>query len=923
MVDNRRAPRLLGRDSESEALDRLLVQVRGGQSSVLVLRGEPGVGKTALLDYLVERTSGCRVVRAGGVESEMELAYAGLQQLCASMLARLENLPDPQREALSIAFGISGGSAPSRFLVGLAILSLLTEVASEQPLVCLIDDAHWLDRESGHALAFVARRLVTESVALVFAIREPSDEEHLVGLPELLIAGIGDSEARSLLVSTVGGRLDDALLDQIVAETRGNPLALLELPRGLSPAELAGGLGLLDPSALPGRIEQSFVRQLRSLPSETQRLLLVGAAEPVGDASLLWRAAELLGIPTGAGNAAEAAGLIEFGTRVRFRHPLARSAAYRSASLLERQDVHHALAEATDPDIDPDRRAWHRARAARKPDERIARELERSAHRAQSRGGIAAAAAFLERATSLTPDPIRRGERAIAAAQAKLEAGGADAAADLLAAAEMGPLDELQRARVERLRARIAFARRRGKDAPPLLLNAARRLERLDGALARETYLEALGAAIYAGRLADSGGVLEAAEAARRAPSAPEPLRAMDLLLDGLAMRFTNGYAAGLPLLKRAVLEFRRSDSRPDEDIRWLWLACRVAPELWDDAAWGELADRQDQLAHSTGAMTALPVAASGRAGVCVHAGEFAAAARLIEEADAIAEATGSARLMYTSLVLAAWRGDEVPALELIEAGIRDANARGEGRVITLAEYATAVLYNGLGRYDTALTAAQRACEHDDLGLFAWAAVELVEAAARSNQPEAADDAIRKLSERTTASGTDWALGIEARSRALLLDGPAAEALFQEAVARLARTRIAVHLARAHLLYGEWLRRENRRLDARAQLRRSHDMLQRAGATAFAERARRELKATGETVRKRNVETLDDLTAQEAQIAELAGAGSTNREIGAQLFISAATVDWHLRKVFIKLGVRSRRDLGDGLRRAKRSDAQG
>lgn len=923
MGDSRSAARLLGRSTESAALDRLLAQLRIGQSFALVLHGEAGVGKTALLEHVVEKAVGCSVARAGGVESEMELAFAGLHQLCASMLDRLEQLPEPRRDALRVAFGLSAGSAPDRFLVGLATLDLLSEVATQRPLVCLIDDAHWLDRASAQALAIAARRLAGESVALVFAVRERSDDRELNGLPELAIEGIGDGDARRLLASSVGGRLDDAMLERIVAETRGNPLALLELPRGMTPAELAGGFGLPGARPLPGRIEQSFVRRLESLPSDTRRLLLVAAAEPVGDGSLLWRAAELLGLSTDAANAAEAAELIEFGARVRFRHPLVRSAVYRSASSVDRQDVHQALAEATDPETDPDRRAWHRARAARGPDEAIACELERSAARAQRRGGIAATAAFLERAAGLTPDPQRRGARALAAAQAKLEAAAPDAAADLLATAELGPLDELQRARVERLRAQIAFAGRRGKDAPPLLLAAARRLEPLDVALARETYLEALGAAIYAGRLADGCGVREVAEAARMAPPARQPLRAIDLLLDGLATWFIDGYVAALPLLERALLEFRRADHPVEEDTRWLWLACRVAPDLWDDAAWGELAERQDRLAHSAGALTVLPVAASGRAGVCVHAGEFAAASSLIDEADAIAEATGSARLRYTSLVLAAWRGEETPALELIESGIRDATVRGEGRVVALAEYATAVLYNGLGRYDAALAAAHRACEHDDLGLYAWAATELVEAAARSDQPDVAAVALEALAERTHASGTEWALGIEARSRALLLDGPAAEALYRESVERLARTRIAIHLARAQLLYGEWLRRENRRRDAREQLHRCHDMFRDVGATAFAERARRELTATGETVRKRGADTVGELTAQEARVAALAGAGHTNREIGTQLFISPQTVDSHLRKVFVKLGVKSRRELSDALRHAERSAARG
>jgi AAA ATPase domain len=561
---------LRGRATECERLDALLTEVRSGRSATLVMRGDSGVGKTALLDYIVGRASECRVARAAGVESEMELAFAGLQQLCAPMLDRLEHLPGPQRDALRVAFGLRDGEAPERFLVGLAVLSLLSEVAEERPLVCLVDDAQWLDRASVQALAFVARRLMAEPVAVVFAVREPSDEDELLGLPELVVEGIGDRDARLLLASAIRGRLDDQVRDRIVAETGGNPLALLELPRGLTPAELAGGFGLLDARPLANRIEQRFQERVQALPHDTQRLLLTAAAEPVGDVTLLWRAAEQLGVGSEAAAPAEAAGLIGLGARVRFRHPLVRSAAYRVAGPQDRREVHLALAEATDPEVDPDRRAWHRAHAAVGRDEAVAGDLERSAGRAQGRGGGAAAAAFPERATELTPDPVRRGARALAAAQAKLEAAGHDAASELLSTAELGPLDELQRARLDRLRAQVAFARRRGSDAPPLLLKAAKRLDPLDADLARETYLEALGAAMFAGSLSSGRGMLEVAEAARAAPPALQPPRTLDLLLDGLATRFTEGYAAGVPPLKRALQAFCRADGRGEDHVRQL-----------------------------------------------------------------------------------------------------------------------------------------------------------------------------------------------------------------------------------------------------------------------------------------------------------------------------------------------------------------
>lgn len=888
----------------------MLDGVRAGRSSVLVLRGESGVGKTALLDYLRGRASGCRIAQVGGVESEMELALAGLHQLCAPMLERLQDLPGPQRDALRVAFGLHEGGVPTRLVVGVAVLTLLSEVATAQPLVCLIDDAQWLDRASVQALAFVARRMQADPVALVFVVREPSDDRELNGLPELVVEGLGNGDARLLLTSAIHGRLDERVVDRIIAETRGNPLGLLELPHGLTPAELAGGFGLPDAWPLTSRIEQSFRRRLQSLPQHTQQLLLAAAAEPLGDASLLWRAAERLGIGADAATPAEDAGLIKLGARVRFRHPLVRSATYRAAYLRDRHEVHRALAEVTDPQTDPDRRAWHRARAADRPDEAVATELERSADRARSRGGIAASAAFLERATELTPDPTRRGERALAAAQAKYQTGAPDAALGLLTTAELGPLEELQRARVDLLRAQIAFARTRGSDPPLLLLAAAERLGPLDPRLARETYLQALEAAIAAGRL--GGGVASVAEAARRAPPAAQLPRPVDPLLDGLAMRFTEGYAAAVPLLRRALQAFRDGDGRDEDDLRWYSLACRIATDLWDDEACHQLATRAVRLARDAGALTVLDIVLAHRVNVHMRAGELAPASELIDEAEAITHVVGNAPHLL-SLMLAAWCGRQAEAVALSEASVQNATARGEGIAITLADYATAVLNNGLGHYAAALDAAQRACAHDDLSLFGWALVELVEAAARSGRPDIAADALRLLGERTQASGTDWALGIEACSRAMLSEGPAAEDLYQEAIDRLARTRVAMHLARAHLIYGEWLRRENRILDAREQLHRAHAAFSRFGAGAFAERARRELLATGETVHKPAADTVIALTAQEAQIARLARAGHTNPEIGAQLFLSPRTVEWHLRKVFTKLDISSRKELRQAL----------
>jgi DNA-binding CsgD family transcriptional regulator len=740
---------------------------------------------------------------------------------------------------------------------------------------------------------------------MVFAIREPSED--FSGLPELLVEGLGNAEASELLASVIRGPLDDRVRERIVAETRGNPLALVELPRGLAPGELAGGFGLLDAPALSGRIEESFRRRLRPLPDETQRLLLVAAAEPAGEPTLLWGAAERLGIGAEAATAAESDGLLAIGARVKFRHPLVRSAVYRAASLADRQSVHRALAEATDPEVDPDRRAWHRAQAAPGPDEDVAAELERSASRAQARGGLAAAAAFLERAAELTLDPARRAKRALAAAQAKHQAGAYDAALALLATAEAGPLDELDRARVDLLRAQIAFASRRGRDAPPLLLKAAKQLEPLDVRLARETYLDALTAAILAHRLASAAAALEVAEAARAAPRASQARRAPDLLLDGWGLLITQGYAAGTPTLKRALDAFRSDSVLSEEEIRWLWLACHTAFELWDDETWHMLSTRQVQLARDAGALTELPIALNSLSSAELFAGDFGAAAALFEEADSVTDATGSHLAPYGAVLLAAFQGREAAASELIEASMKEVIDRGEGMGLTVIQWASAMLSNGLGHYEDAIAAAQQASE-DPHGPTR-ALPELIEAAARSGKPELAADALQRLSDTTRASGTDWGLGVEAVSRALLSDNAAAEDLYREAIDRLGRTRVRVALARAHLVFGEWLRRERRRLDAREQLRTAHDMFASMGAEAFAGRAARELQATGETARRRSTEAGDQLTAQEARIARMARDGASNQEIATQLFISHKTVQYHLHKVYGKLGISTRTHL--------------
>lgn len=913
---------LLSRRRELAALEQVLATARAGSGAILVLRGEAGIGKTTLLDYAADRAVGFRTAGVAGIESEMEFPFAGLHRLCAPMLDRLQELPEPQRDALSLAFGFREGEAPNRFLVGQAALNLLAGAAEGQPLACLVDDAQWLDEGSMQVLSFVARRLMAEPIALIFTLREPEDHLALAGLPELIVEGLSEPDARALLTAAVRVPLDPVVRDRIVAEAHGNPMALLQLPR--APAELAGGFWLPGRCPLASRIERVFYQQFRSLPQDSRRLLLTAAAEPTGDAGLLWRAAGLQEISVDAAAPAEAAGLVEFGARVRFHHPLVRSAIYRRTPAPDRRAAHRALAEATDPHLDPDRRAWHRAHAATQPDEGVAVELERSAGRAQGRGGAAAAASFLRRAAEVTPDPAHRVTRALAAAQAQIEAGGADQACTLLAAAEAGPLDDLQRARLERLRARLVFSRLRGSDAPRLLLDAAHRLAPLDAALARDTLLEAFGAAIFAGRLSKGAGLREVAEAVRAGPPSPTPPRTVDMLLDSVTSLVIDGYPASVDALRRVLRLVRQepASAATDADKRWLRLASRLtpellAPELWDDEAWHELATSAVSTARETGALAVLPMALTYQAAFCVHAGNFDTAEALIDEATAISEATGGAPMMYTSLVLAAWRAQESHALDLIEATVNEVRARGEGRSLAVAEYATALLYNGLGRYDAALAAATRTCEFEDLGFYEWALIELIEAAARSGQPETGSAALDKLTERTHASKTEWALGVDACSRALMSDDQAADTLYQEAIEHLGHCRIAVHLARARLLYGEWLRRQNRRRESRTQLRPAYQAFHQFGADGFAERARKELVATGETPRTQTTGNHTQLTSQEAQIAQLAKNGHTNQEIAAQLFLSPRTVEWHLGNVFTKLGVTSRRHLRSQLSPAK------
>jgi DNA-binding CsgD family transcriptional regulator len=900
-------PRLRGREHECALLDELVSSVRRGESRSLVLRGEAGIGKTALLEHLVESAADLSIARATGIESEMELAFAGLHQLCAPLLGRLDRLPTPQRDSLRTVFGLTAGPVPDRFLVGLAALSLISDAGEQRPLLCVVDDAQWLDRASALTLAFVARRLLAEPVGLVFATREPSEEFQHV--PDLEVRGLVNGDARALLHSTVPFALDARVRERILAETRGNPLALIELPRGLTPTQLAGGFGVPEANDLAKRIESSYARRLSTLPSHARRLLVVAAAEPLGDPLLLRDACARLEIDLSALDATD--GLLAVDERVTFRHPLARSAVYRSAGAPERREAHLALAQATDQVADPDRRAWHLAAAAAAPDEQVAHELELSADRAKTRGGQAAAAAFLQRAVALTGEPSQRAGRALEAAQASLGAGAFDDAHRLLNIAQAGPLDEFGRARIDLLRAEIVFAQRRGGDAPLLLLRAAQKLELLDTRLARNTYLDAWGAALFAGHLAEPGGTL--LDVSRAAANAPQPVDGAlpsDLLLDGLALIFAEDLPAATPLLRRAIAAFRGGDASMEEVLRWGWLAARGAIWLWDFDSGLEIPKRAVRLARDTGALEVLAVADNVCGQAAVWGGDFELATLMVAEVESVKEATGSRIGPYAAISLVGFRGRLGDASQLIDGVLTGAVASRQGTAVQYAHWAKSVLMNGLGRYEEACAAASKAIEGlPEFFGATWALAELIEAATRTGDIEHADWALVRLEAATAASDSDWALDVRAQARALLSEAERAERCYREAVEHLRRTRLRPQLARVHLLYGEWLRRVNRRIDARTELRAAHDLFESIGMEAFAERARTELLATGEQVRRRTAETRTDLTPQERQIAQLARDGLSNPEIAAQLFLSPRTVEWHLRKVFGKLGIRSRREL--------------
>jgi DNA-binding CsgD family transcriptional regulator len=907
-------PVFRGRTSERGQLDRLLAKVLAGESAAVVLRGEAGIGKTALLDHCVGQATDFAVVRVAGAESEMELPFAGLHQLCAPMLANVANLPEPQQNALRVAFGLTSGDAPDRFLVALAVLSLLAETALKRPVLCVVDDAQWLDEASGQVLGFVARRLLAESVLMLFAIREPRKDKQLVGLTELVIGGLGEEDARALLTAAAPGRIDVSVRDRIVAETRGNPLALLELSKAMSNVELAGGFPAPPSGDLSGQLEQHFLRRFEALPEDKQTFLLAAASDPTGSVALLWRAAQTLGLDAAATAAADVDHMVEIGMRVQFRHPLVRSAIYSGAAPKDRQAVHLALAQTTDPQADPDRRAWHLALAASGPNDEVAAELERSASRAQARGGLTSAAAFLQRSVALTQDPERRADRALAAAHAQVLAGAFDAALRLLAIAELDAQNERQRVRIDLLAGHVAAAAGPVAEAPAQLLKAAKRLEPFDIRLARETYLDALGSAMYLSQPDGRHQLHEVSRAALAAPASPGPPLLTDLLLDGFSLLVTEGRAAAEPTLRQALVSFRSEGLPPEKGFLWGTLTAVAAATLWDFESSVAIYRRQSDVARKAGALAPLCLTLSGDVYMMVLRGELTAATALAGEVDTLTDAIGLPHVPQGGLLVTAFSGDEPDSSIYIQAAIDLATARNEGSSAQVGRWAQAILFNGLGRYQRALSAAQLATtDVIDWMLTPWVLPELIEAAVRTGKNALATDALERLDESTRSSEHDWGRGVRARGQALVSDADTASEHYQTAIECFGRAGLRTDQARSHLLYGEWLRRQKRRTDARHQLRRAYDVFSEIGMLAFAERALGELRATGETIRKRREDRRDDLTPQEELIARLALAGHTNREIGAQLFISPRTVEFHLRKVFIKLGVTSRKELRHSL----------
>jgi DNA-binding CsgD family transcriptional regulator len=904
---------LLDRRTERAAIDRVLDAVRRGFSGALVLRGGPGVGKSTLLEYAVTGAPDLRASGIAGVESEISMEFGGLHQLLVPFLPRLDELPPPQRAALRVAFGQEAGAPPERFLVGLATLTLLSQAADEQPLLCVVDDAHWLDPESAQVLGFVARRLCADRVGFIAGVGEPAAQQVFEQLPTITVDGLPDAEARELLTTVAGGALNAQAVDRILADTRNNPLALVELGTQYTADQLSGRAAAPEPLPLGQRLQEHFLRQVRSLPPDAQAFALLAAADPEGDRGQLWRAAAQAGIDPDAASADTAvAGVLEFpGSSVRFRYPLLRSAVYHGASDVDRRQAHRAWGEAGRPDL----RAWHLAAAAIVPDEKLAAELQDTAERAGTRGGYAARAALLARSADLTPDDARRAEREVGLAEARLMAGDPAGAQGILDSALPRLASGTARCQAQRLEGAIRFAQGNAGESARILASASQALVDDDDRMARDTMLLALQAAIWAGP-AQTREIAAAARVFRRVPEASASVS--DLLLEGYSARFTLGYEASIPPFRAAVTALLADDLDPAVGLRWFALGTAAAGSLWDDQATFDLSDRWEKMARAAGAFTTLPVALAFHALSDCLAGHFRdAEARWAEMADILAVSRGPGVLGVNSRsngLLLAYRGHLTEARATGLAQVGESSGRGQGGPADIGRYIVGLADLFGGDYPAAMSYAQTVIEDDPAYTAEETLPGLVEAAVRAGDYEAAATAHKTLSERALAAGTPWALGLRARCEALLAEGAGAEGCYLESIGQLKRCRMTVDLARTHLLYGQWLRRAKRRRDARRELRTAHDMFAAMGADRFAKQAAAELRATGERARARTPETAVDLTPQETRVADLAAAGASDSEIAAQLFISPSTVDYHLRKVFRKLQVTSRTQLAGLLR---------
>jgi DNA-binding CsgD family transcriptional regulator len=914
---------LVGRTAECAAIDQVLAGARDGSSGVIVLRGAPGIGKSALLDYAMTNAPDFAIAHVTGVESEVGLGFAAIHQLVLPFMDQVVELPEPQRHALDSVFGLADGAAPSSLVVFLAVLTLLDHVASERPMLLVVDDAQWLDDESARVLTFVARRLHADPVAMVFAMRDTGAglPDLFKPLPQLVVLGLPEDDARTLLTS-VASAIDAKVADRLVEETEGNPLALTEVVAELTAEQLRGDAPLPEPVPVGLSLQGHYAARARLLPPAGRTVLLLASAERVGDPALLHRAAGLLGAPWEEGvTSIEATGLVTFAPAVQFRHPLIRSAVYYGAPPAERRRAHRALADALDSDDDVDRRAWHLGAAVAAPDEDVARALELAGERVFHRGGTQAAAEFLSRASELTPDPVRKVDRLLATVRLRAAEGDAARAQPLLDAVLTRVHDRRHRAEAEWTQGLIWLEEGRGRDALHALARAVASIEEYDCGFALDALITAEDAAIYAGSLRDDALVDAIASTALRLLPEGHSATPAELLVGGIAVLLTDGYAASAPMLRSALAGLRQQVQEAGEiatpnaheraNVLHL-LAVSSAVALLDDGALEAVTRSWVDFGRRTRTLTTLPIALDTRSVAEILAGRFRAAASAIAEAEQILSLVGARGHIgdpgLGELLLHAYRGDEEKTCDAAARRAWDARERGSGVDLDHSRYALAVLDLGSGRYATALEHCRGITDHC-VPFSTTVLPLLIEAAVRCDDLATATTALGRFSERAIASRSHWAEGLLACMRALLAAGDEAESQYRLALDRLTRCTVAFDLARAQLLYGEWLRRARRRREAREPLRAALECFESIGARAFAERARRELAATGERSRPRSDATRGLLTGQEAQIARLVADGYKNSEIASQLFISLSTVEYHLKKVYRKLGVNTRTQL--------------